>query len=61
MLPFVLSVVDPATVRSESGEENTERAALLPYPGFRSFGTVASLAKTPPNCQDNPPQTQVTD
>jgi len=36
MLPFVLSVVDPASARSERGEENTERAALLPYPGFRS-------------------------
>ena len=31
MLPFVLSGVDPATARSERGEENTERAALLPY------------------------------
>jgi hypothetical protein len=30
-------LVDPATGRSERGEENTERRALLPYPGFRSF------------------------
>ena len=59
MLPFVLSVVDPATARSEKGEENTERAALLPYPGFRSFGTVVNLAKTPPDCQNNSPQAQI--
>ena len=32
MLPFILSVVDPATARSERGEENTERAALLTVP-----------------------------
>jgi hypothetical protein len=59
---FVLSfsVVDPATARSERGEENTERGLFLPYPGFRSWflGNVAknpaslSSQKAPtPNCR----------
>src|SRR4029077_17302539 len=56
MLPFILSVVDPATARSERGEENTERPALLPYPGFRSLYRRKG-EKMSPACQyKNGPQ-----
>ena len=61
MLPFVLSGGDPMTARSKRGEENTERELSYRTPGFRSFGTVASLAKTPPACQDNSPQARIAD
>jgi hypothetical protein len=41
-----LSVVDPATARSEKGEENTERGLFLPYPRFRSR-FLGNVAKNP--------------
>ena len=45
----------------KEGKKTPERALSHRTQGFRSFGTVASLAKTPPVCQTNSPQTRITD
>jgi hypothetical protein len=44
--------------RSERGEENAERRAFLPNPGFRSF-LQQSVWKNPRTCQPNSPQARI--